>query len=381
MAGSKSRRGVWATLLSLGCVCLALVWAALLFTGLSCSPSRPAESEQPWKEWPVAAAVERLATSGQLLTALCTDDQLRVWRWKALDLPPTLRRVESWEAPALNIGRAAAVLKGGQVLTALAQPRGEACRVALLDADGLEITRWDFGNEWEECQKIKNSKTGQYALVWLRENFTNVLKDRSRRDDGDYRLGVVSAGGGEVKWLPPIRVHRDSGGFWGANLSDDGRFVAGVGCWNDGWVVVGDVEKAEILWNKVVHGPEVTVPSKPWTVNFNDCAFSPDGSRLYVAGNTGLFCFDVQTGKILQQWGSEGRLMSVEASPDGRWVATGMAMPGDVFLYDLQTNRLARRIRTGDLAVWVTFSPDSQLLATSGGDNSNSNIKIWKLTP
>ena len=77
MAGSKSRRGGSETLLFSGCVRLALVWAALLPTGLSCSRTPTGQSgERPWKELPVDADIVRVTTSGQFLTALCEDDQL-----------------------------------------------------------------------------------------------------------------------------------------------------------------------------------------------------------------------------------------------------------------------------------------------------------------
>lgn len=353
-------------------VCVTLVFACL-------SSCDRLGKDQCFLELQPGGDARDTRTSGGYLYSLCDGGQFTVWSWSDLEVPPIRTAVPSWDSvPRRQFG---AVLADKAIITVHSQYSGDPCLIVFRDLQTSDEThRWDLGRQWE-YRRIRPSRNGRFCVLVLEENLLFAARAPAWDDFGDYRIGVVQARDYSLRWAGKIREYRDGGPrITNASVSEDGRLVACVGTYNDGWADMMDVDQNTILWQRVVHGPEVKVPSKPWTVNFNDCAFSPDGGRLYVAGNTGLFCFDVQTGKILQQWGSEGRLMSVEASPDGRWVATGMALPGDVFLYDLQTNRLARRIRTGQIVVYgLAFSPDSQLLATSGRENTN--VKIWKLAP
>jgi WD40 repeat protein len=149
-----------------------------------------------------------------------------------------------------------------------------------------------------------------------------------------------------------------------------------AGVSDGGFIHVVDVARQEVMWQKVPHGSEV--PDGPWTVGFNDACFSPDSELIYVAGNVGLFCFDVQTGRILSQWPVAGRCIGVAASPDGRLVAGGAGGNGLVYIFDARTGSLRRTIGTGQHTIYgLTFSPDSTLLATSGV--MRTGVKIWKM--
>lgn len=120
-----------------------------------------------------------------------------------------------------------------------------------------------------------------------------------------------------------------------------------------------------------------------WTVTFKDVCFSPDGKRIYVAGNSGLYCFETTTGKVIKQW-PRPFATSVAVSPDERLVAFGEPGYHKVYICDVNSaNPIGipiLRFDTGQYSVYnLTFSPDSTLLATEG--ILNTNIKIWKMPP
>ena len=96
----------------------------------------------------------------------------------------------------------------------------------------------------------------------------------------------------------------------------------------------------------------------------SDIHYSPDGTRLAVGSNTGIWIYDVHTGEELKllTTGSE-TVLSVRFSPDGRILASGNTV--NVYLWDVET---AQRLHTltghqHDVNS-VAFSPDGQLLAS-----------------
>jgi dipeptidyl aminopeptidase/acylaminoacyl peptidase len=102
----------------------------------------------------------------------------------------------------------------------------------------------------------------------------------------------------------------------------------------------------------------------------NSAVFSPDGRLIATADGDGAArLWDVATGTLVHVMaGHAGEVRSVAFSPDGRLMATAAA--GDVArLWDVATGALVRQVTSGH-ARDVAFSPDGQLLATAGGSGS-----------
>ncbi len=118
-------------------------------------------------------------------------------------------------------------------------------------------------------------------------------------------------------------------------------------------------------------------------------AFAPDGAVLAVANGEMIRLRQVGSERILGSFQADEPLFSLAYSPDGAWLAAGdtrnqvlLWKPEQAFRTGQENYpdpiRLvahAGRVGTYRSLIWdVTFSPDSQLLASAGGDIS---IRLW----
>ncbi len=117
-------------------------------------------------------------------------------------------------------------------------------------------------------------------------------------------------------------------------------------------------------------------------------AWSPDGSKIALAGLAGILILDGTTFKLLSRFdvtnmGSGAMLSSVAWSPNGSKIASGSAN-GTIRLWNVQTGQVLASFGVDDQATnWymssvnsMTFSPDgSKLLSSSGG----GAIRSWNV--
>ena len=110
----------------------------------------------------------------------------------------------------------------------------------------------------------------------------------------------------------------------------------------------------------------------------SEITYSPDGTRLAVAGGIGIWLYDARTGEELDLLtGHTGWVRSVSFSPDGRTLASG-SWDGTVILWDVNTGEHRRTLTGHRYSVYsVSFSPDGRTLA-SGGDDPT--VILWDVT-
>ena len=108
-----------------------------------------------------------------------------------------------------------------------------------------------------------------------------------------------------------------------------------------------------------------------------EIAYSPDGTRLAVAGSIGIWLYDAQTDEALDLLtGHTSWVSSVSFSPDGNTLASG-SDDGTVRLWDANTGSPLRTLTGHTFEVLgVSFSPDGNTLASG----SWGEIRLWDAT-
>ncbi len=103
--------------------------------------------------------------------------------------------------------------------------------------------------------------------------------------------------------------------------------------------------------------------------------YSPDGTRLAVAGNIGIWLYDAQTGEELNLYTRHADwVSSVAFSPDGNTIASG-SRDNTVHLWHTNTGEHIRTLSGHPNNVYtVAFSPDGNTIASGGTDNI---IRLW----
>ncbi|MEZ6164175.1 MAG: WD40 repeat domain-containing protein [Phycisphaerales bacterium] len=198
------------------------------------------------------------------------------------------------------------------------------------------------------------------SVLWSRVRDDGMMGANAAAMDGS--LVVVGTETGMVRWIDPAtgaQVREVSTGL-GAIRSVStraGRIAVGT--------AAGSV--AIIEADERVHSAQVHAGVDSWRV-----IFSPDGKRLFSAGEDGaLIMLDAETLTVLAKGvGHSGAVLAIDCSPDGSRVATG-GFDNTVRVWESRSLEEVLRLNGHIAAVsGVAFSEDGMRLASVANDGT-----------
>ncbi|MEL6106391.1 MAG: protein kinase [Planctomycetota bacterium] len=216
------------------------------------------------------------------------------------------------------------------------------------------------------------------------------------------RMPTIDLGKSGAKF-DAIALSGNPGSVWAADFLPDGRrLVAGV---EDGSIAVWDFQSSRLIKSFNAHRGVI------WVVRYDknnhlfascgddglvrlwdadtfemirqwECenatrgiAFSPDGTRIAVAGRAGdIQVFQIEGGEEVVAFKQPGAIFGIDYSPDGKLLVTG-GSDRVVRLFDAETLEVRQQFLGHDGPVYaLCFSKVNPLVASVGwGDN----IRIW----
>jgi len=108
--------------------------------------------------------------------------------------------------------------------------------------------------------------------------------------------------------------------------------------------------------------------------------FSPDGKQLAGGGWFKLFLWNSATGELqVRAPGHSGAIVSLDYSPDGRYMATiGRIFGARLLITDTASGDVLRRLQSPPLCGWkVRYSPDGRML---GASSENGSVYLYDVT-
>ena len=111
--------------------------------------------------------------------------------------------------------------------------------------------------------------------------------------------------------------------------------------------------------------------------SIHEIQYSPDGTRLAVAGSIGIWIYDTMTyQEVALLTGHTDFALNVSFSPDGNTIASGN-YDGTIRLWDATTGALKQTL-TGhtDIVNSVSFSSDGNTIASGSNDDT---VRLWNV--
>jgi WD40 repeat protein len=174
---------------------------------------------------------------------------------------------------------------------------------------------------------------------------------------------------GSQRYLTGTVFSPDRSKFITVSSKDGGGFIED----NTSIVRLWDLNRNELIADFKGHQSEV------WSVSF-----SPDGSRIAIAGDDGISLWDLNGKQVPEFQRGQGRVTYVGFSPDGTQLAsiidsTSSKGYQNVRFWNLKGQQVGQL--KGDLLVdTVIFSPDGTQLATTRKDTGGKGtVRLWDL--
>jgi RNA polymerase sigma factor (sigma-70 family) len=179
------------------------------------------------------------------------------------------------------------------------------------------------------------------------------------------------ATGREDRWLD-----WSTDGHWGFMPAPNGRRVATWG-WPD-----HPVQLCEAATGKG-HPLPLTVPTWESGHQWTPLAFSPDGKLLAGAGSGGaIHLLDVASGREQRHFGKyRETIQALTFSTDGKFLAVAAADHDEhatIGLWEVATGKDRHTLDAPGFVNFLSFSPDGQLLGTSGGPYGP--VRLWDVS-
>lgn len=236
---------------------------------------------------------------------------------------------------------------------------------ALIVLNGTRVGRFDTRTHTGSWRPPAVAAADSPTVGTIRPDGRQTAIPYGPNEDPGVRL---TGTGGEGTWLiTPLKLAFDSVARSLA-YTEDSRVIA-VGYRRD------QHENTEIrMWPVGAIEQPPAVVLGPWVVDA--FRFSPDGRRIWAAGDGRLTVLDVGTGRTVRSLPVAG--LAFDLSRDGRLLATGAVRGGpEVVLADAASGRERARLRGGGTGQvqQVRFSPDGRLVAAAVADNTTT---VWE---